>query len=99
MYDPASDSWTKLANMPSERGGIWAALLNGKVYVCGIGWKNEALATAEEYDPKSDSWRKLPDMPTPRFLLAVEAVGNSVYAIGGAATDFSTLDAVEAFTP
>ncbi len=38
-------------------------------------------------------------MPTPRFLLAVEAVGGSIYAIGGAATDGGSLAAVEAFTP
>ena len=38
-------------------------------------------------------------MPTPRFLLAVEAVGDAVYAIGGATSDYTTLPALEAFTP
>jgi len=37
-------------------------------------------------------------MLTARFLLAAETVGGKVYAIGGAATDFATQSAVEAFS-
>jgi hypothetical protein len=29
-------------------------------------------------------------MPTPRMLLAVEAVGGEIYAIGGATSDYTT---------
>ena len=60
---------------------------------------HEALATVEEFDPARDSWRKVADMPTARFILAAEAVAGQVFAIGGAATDFTTLTAVEAFSP
>jgi hypothetical protein len=38
-------------------------------------------------------------MPTPRFLPAVEAAGDGIYAIGSAATDFTSLAAVETFSP
>jgi hypothetical protein len=38
-------------------------------------------------------------MPTPRFMLAVEAVGDWLYAIGGTTADWKTLAAVEAFKP
>jgi hypothetical protein len=36
---------------------------------------------------------------SPRFLLAVEAVSDRFYAIGGSATGWASLAAVEAFTP
>jgi N-acetylneuraminic acid mutarotase len=86
--------------MPTPRTGIWAAALNGKIYVIGgLSWKSEALATVEEYDPTTDKWRPKADMPTPRMLFAVEAVGGAVYAIGGWTSDYTTLPAVEAFTP
>jgi hypothetical protein len=41
----------------------------------------------------------VPDMPTPGLLLAVEAVGNELYSIGGSTSDYATLAAIEAFTP
>ena len=87
MYNPATDSWATMADMPTERTGVWAAALNGRIYVLGgLGWENEAVATAEEFDPARNSWRRVADMPTARFLLAAETVGGKVYAIGGAAT-------------
>jgi len=99
-YDPATDGWTKLTDMPTPRTGIWAATLNGKIYVIGgLSWENEALATVEEYDPATDAWRRMADMATARLLLAAETVGGEVYAIGGATSDYTTLPALEAFKP
>lgn len=34
------------------------------------------------------TWKSLPDMPTPRELTANAAVGNTVFAIGGAKLGF-----------
>jgi hypothetical protein len=64
-----------------------------------VSWETTALTTIEAYDTKTNKWRKVPDMPTPRFLLAVEAVGGWLYAIGGSTTDWATLATVEAFKP
>ena len=41
----------------------------------------------------------MPEMPIPGLLLAVEAVGNELYSIGGSTSDYTTLAAIEAFTP
>ena len=35
QYDPASDTWTTKAPMPTARSAIAAAALNGKIYVLG----------------------------------------------------------------
>ena len=75
MYDPATDTWTKMADMPTPRIGVWAAALGGKVYVMGgLSWENQALRTVEAFDPKTNSWRQVPDMPTARFILTAEAI-------------------------
>ena len=57
------------------------------------------MPTVEEYDPATDTWMRMADMPTPRFLLAVQAVDGEVYAVGGATSDYTSLSAMEAFTP
>ena len=48
-YDPAADSWTALAPMPSRRGSPVAAAVNDKIYVIG-GAASPAGSTAEEQD-------------------------------------------------
>jgi N-acetylneuraminic acid mutarotase len=89
-----------MADMPTPRVGVWAASLNGKVYVMGgLSWENVALKTVEEFDPKTNAWRPMADMPTARFILTAESTAGQVFAIGGAATDFTTQSAVEALRP
>ena len=79
-YDPALDSWCKVASMAMERYSHGAAALGGKLYVMGGATDGD---TVEVYDPKADGWQPLPSMPTARRLLAAAAVAGKVYAIGG----------------
>ena len=96
-YDPQADSWKALAPMPTKRGAVAAAAVNGKIYVVGGATMHEgstetsihparphrAVGTVEEYDPATNTWRKMRDMPTARNHHAVAAVNNKIYAIGG----------------
>jgi len=98
-YDPARDEWRARAAMPTERGGFGVIAAGQRLLVIGgmvtdasrqWGWRNSAIV--EEYDPSTDAWRSRAPMMTPRHRMAVTAIGNRVYVIGGAATHADDLD-------
>ena len=101
-YDPASNIWTRKADMPKARGWIppSSPVVDGKIYVIGGGddiiWD---LPTVEEYDPVTDTWTRKADMPTPRWCLAACAVDGKIYAIGGAPNRYTGLNVVEEYDP
>ena len=78
-YNPATNTWTKKADMPTARSGLSTSVVNEKIYAIG-GWM---LSTVEEYDPKTDKWTKKTDMPTAREWLSTSVVNGEIYAIGG----------------
>jgi N-acetylneuraminic acid mutarotase len=102
MYDPATNTWTTKAPMPTPRIGLSLAVLNNKIYAIGGATYSDgkliALNTVEEYDPETDSWRSCESMPTPRGWLCTEVVSGTIYAIGGW-NGTSVVNVNEAFTP
>ncbi len=84
-YDPATDTWTTKAPMPTPRLMFGAATVNGIIYAVG-GQEpgvNSWLATVEAYDPAADSWTTKAPMPTPRFGHGVGVIDGILYAAGG----------------
>ena len=106
VFDPATNAWTPLPDMPSERGGLTAAAVGGRIHVTGGEELSGSLTfdAHEVYDPLTGTWQVLPPLPTARHGLASAAVGDTWYVIGGATLagggtyrSLSTL--VEAYTP
>jgi N-acetylneuraminic acid mutarotase len=87
IYDPGTNTWATGAPLPTPRGWLAAAAINGKLYVVG-GWKEgmigaDAFSILEVYDPATDSWTTGAPMPTPRFDLAAGVIDGKLYAVGG----------------
>jgi N-acetylneuraminic acid mutarotase len=74
-------AWARAASMPTERGEVGAATVDGKIYV--VGAYSGATDANEVYDPAADRWQTL--APLPRGLNHVCAVGlgSSLYILGG----------------
>ena len=86
MYDPATNSWTKKADMLTGRGGLGAAVVGGKIYAFG-GAPDTTLppvATVEVYDPAANTWIRTADMPEARDGVTTGQVNGKIYLIGGA---------------
>jgi len=105
-YDPASNSWSRLADLPAERGALTASVITGRIHVTGGEDLNSAATYGEHwvYDPSSDQWEVAPAMPTSRHGLASSAAGGKWYVIGGGTgagfrTFFTLSDAVEIYQP
>ena len=83
-YDPASDRWTKLPDMPTASGSVAAAVVGGRLITVGGETPTEVSAAVQAFDLRSQTWSLLPPMHTARHGVALAALGDSLYAIGGA---------------
>jgi N-acetylneuraminic acid mutarotase len=100
VYDPATDTWTRKADMPTPRLHLTSAVVGGKIYVFGGSpeWA-VPLAATEAYDPATDMWTKLADMPTPRTGIWAAALNGKIYVVGGIAWENEALATVEEYDP
>ncbi len=98
-YDPATDTWTKKADMPTPRGAHAVGVLNGNIHAIGGIDRSNMYSTVEEYDPATDKWIKRADMPTARAALSAAVVNGKIYAIGGAGEWPIFYSTVEKYTP
>jgi non-specific serine/threonine protein kinase len=85
-YDPASDSWTKLEDMPTATGSVGAAYVAGLLIAVGGEGTTSVSDTVQAYDAEKRAWSQLPALPTARHGIAVSGLADSLYAIGGATT-------------
>ena len=105
VYDPLTDRWEKRADMPTKRGYINVAVVDGKIYVMGghvlLDFVDHFSKRIEEYNPKSNSWRRLPDLPTFKYAFSTVVVDDEIYTIGGYDMDnrHAYLDLVEVYNP
>ena len=69
VYDPATDRWSSLPQMPAGREHLAAVALDGKLYVAGgrLGGNRNAF---ERYDPAANTWESLAPLPTARSGIA-----------------------------
>ena len=66
--------------MPTARGALAAAVLNGKLYAIGgvKAFGRDNVAALEVYDPTSDRWESLSPMQRARDHLAVGVVDGKI---------------------
>lgn len=69
--------------MPSQRGGLASATVNGSIYVFGGEVPARTFDNNEKYDLVSNEWRSELPMPTARHGLAAVAIDDAIYVIGG----------------
>jgi N-acetylneuraminic acid mutarotase len=100
-YDILTDAWAQVADLPSARSDLAAAVKGGKIYVFGgcTGLSSELtiIADVDVYDPVTDTWDTSPtDMPLARaYFYAVGLAGNTIYVGGGDGPDCLTTDGCE----
>jgi N-acetylneuraminic acid mutarotase len=101
-FDPEAGDWRTLPDMPTSRGGLGAALLDGVAYVSGGEETQGAFDAFEALDLSLEQWQapSPPPVPTPRHGHASVAHDGRVYVLGGADEPiFSAVAAVESFAP
>jgi N-acetylneuraminic acid mutarotase len=89
-YDPKTNTWRRVADMPTSRAAPATAVVDNKIYVIGghsgIDRRIVNIKTSvavEVYNPQTDTWERKQEMPVPRRQFGVGVVAGKIYAIGG----------------
>ena len=79
-FNPKTNQWIKLADIPNPTINLALAAVNGKIY--GIG--GDLFKDANrEYNPQTNTWRMLEPMPTARQHIDCGISGNDIFIMGG----------------
>jgi N-acetylneuraminic acid mutarotase len=97
-YDPATDTWTTKAPMPTARYALSMPVVNGKIYAMGgsVGG-GYGINTVELYDPETDTWTMKASMPIVNCYFGTCIVDGIIYTIGG--WDYSQHSRVFTYDP
>lgn len=97
VYNPATDSWTRAADLPHSRSHISAStfVMDGRLIVAGGSVNNgsSGASTTEVamYDPGSNKWSQLPALPSGRKTPVAGTDGTLiVVSTGGQSSATST---------
>ena len=100
VYDPVTDTWEPLPDMPSARDHFHAVVLDGKLHVIGGRAGDLASTTGDHdaYDLEAKTWADLAALPTPRGGYGAAVIDGEIVVIGGETTA-AALATVEAYLP
>ncbi len=101
VYDPATDTWTEKADMPTGRARLSTSVVDGKIYAIGGSPRRDSeVSTVEMYDPATDTWTMKADMPRARNWHTSSVVNGKIYVIGGKIYPSETMvSTVEEYDP
>ncbi len=107
-YDPATNTWTPLADAPNARDHFHSTVSDGKLYLAGGrlsggpgGVFDPRLEEVDVYDFSAGTWSTLPatsNLPTPRGGTSTVTFQGEVVVIGGEG-DGQAFNTVEALNP
>jgi N-acetylneuraminic acid mutarotase len=84
-FVPKREAWEARAPMPTARGALAVAVLDGRIHA--LGGSGASVSNAHEvYDPATNRWTPRNAMPTARDHLAAVAFQGRVWALGGRAS-------------
>lgn len=103
VYDPATNFWTRLDDMPRPRKNAAAVELGGLIYVVGgltQGYGVGGLVPwVDVYDPTTDTWTQAPDLPIPLVDHALTVCHGRIWTLGGLNEWPNVLSSVYSFRP
>jgi len=81
-YDPATDTWSPKAALPTPRSNFSVGVANNIIYALG-GAEDASLTVNEAYDPTTNTWVPKAPMPSPRKGFATGVINGVLYLAGG----------------
>lgn len=83
IYDPATETWSTGAELPSPRDHVAAVAVENEIWVIGGRSDGRANALVDIYDPAADSWREGPPLPEVTSGASDAIVDGVIYISGG----------------
>ncbi|MBI3646088.1 MAG: hypothetical protein HY233_09015, partial [Acidobacteriales bacterium] len=103
VYDPATDTWTTKASMPTARAAMATGVIAGQLYVAG-GFQAcygpcPMVNTLEVYDPATNIWTSKASMPTTRSHMDGAVIDGKLYVVGGSTDGGNAIATLEVYDP
>ncbi len=96
-YNPKTDEWYQLPDMPMFRGWFASVAVDNEIYtIGGINREINRIGDVDVYNPSVNKWRKIEPMTIPKTTRAVVVKG-TIYALGGLENGGKLSPIVEAF--
>ncbi|MBC8163707.1 MAG: hypothetical protein H7Z42_21070 [Roseiflexaceae bacterium] len=97
VYDPATDRWTRIADLPLARGHINAStfvVYQGRLLIVGGstngGSSGLSSSAVSLYDPVTNTWLALPALPGGRKTPVAGVIGDQLIVTTGAGSSATT---------
>jgi N-acetylneuraminic acid mutarotase len=98
VYNPATNTWSARAPMPSLRSNMSAGVLNGKLYLAG-GTGDGLVGTVEAYNPMTNTWAAKAPLPVPTAYGAITTARGKLFFVAGYDSRLRGPSQVYAYTP
>jgi N-acetylneuraminic acid mutarotase len=104
VYNPKTNQWREIGDMPAAKSSHTASVINGKIYVIGEFFRGNGrdikyFKTIEIYHPETGRWTQKPDMPVSKFGHAAEVINGKIYILTGADPDDAPFATIEVYAP
>ena len=83
VYDPVSNDWSTLSDIPLGVYGAAAGVIGGKLYSAGGAQASGNVTNLQIYDPATDAWSTGAPMLPAGSGMAAAVLGGKLYAAGG----------------
>jgi hypothetical protein len=114
IFDIASGEWSEGAPLPTPRGAMAVAVVNGRIHAVGGNaagpgavhehdahtlTNDNSVGTHEVYDPATDSWERRAPMPTARNHHGAVGLSGRLHGVGGRADGDFEMTTHEVYDP
>jgi N-acetylneuraminic acid mutarotase len=100
IYDLETRSWRAGTPMPTPRGALVLAVVDGRIHaIGGTQTGHGSVATHEVYDPTRDSWSSAAAMPTARDHHGAAVFDGKIHVVAGRAGQDFTKTVHEVYDP
>lgn len=101
-YNPKTNQWREIGDMPDAKSSHTASVINGKIYVIGGFFRGQGIdmkefKTIEIYHPQTGRWTQKPDMPVSKFGHTAEVIKAKIYIFNGIGHDDALFPTVEVY--
>ena len=102
VYNPKTNQWREIGDMPAAKSSHTASVINGKIYVIGGFFRGDGrdfryLSTIDIYHPETGRWTQEPDMPVGKTGHEAEVIKGNIYIFGGHSGGDEDLVTVEVY--
>lgn len=100
-YDPRSNAWSRIANLPEDRHHMPLVVVNDTLYAIGglEGQKFVPKTNLWIYRPERNVWEDRAALPAPRGASAAGVVSGKIVVVGGFGDARRLLDSIVVYDP